>query len=214
MLRIISKKKVPKFDTAKHPVSFAFSSAGVDYFQFADPLNTPYKRGFTALTFYREMRMHCTDEFLKLHTEAMDQIFSDPQRINVGKAAMLTHQLKERLEWVFEPETAYKLASVVYFDKTEDPTLYDYDYGQKKIALWKKESSVHDFFLQQPLIRLMPFLRDFDGDLNHYSKTVEAIHKYHLETLYSVLSKMKLRTENGKSSTSSAGSRQTSQANG
>lgn len=214
MLNIAFKKKIPKFDTAKHPVSFAFSSGGVDYFQFDDPLNTPHKRGFTALTYYREMRMHCTAEYLNGHCDAMDAILGNPQSIHIGKIAMLNGQMRERLNFVFEPDTSYKFASVVFFDKTEDPTRYDYDYGQKKIALWKKDKTVSDFFLQVPVIRLMPYLSDFDGDLNTYSKTVEAINQYHLERLSEILSIMKSKTGNAKNSTSSAGSLQKSKASG
>lgn len=215
MLRILSKKKPPQFlKDAKHPVSFAFKSGDTDYFQFEDPLNTPYKRGFTALTFYREMRMHMTREYISDHTKAMDGILGDPQSISIGKISLLNEQMKERLDFVFEPDTAYKFASVVYFDKTEDPTKYDFDYGQKKIEKWKADSSVSDFFLQAPLIRLMPFLKDFDGDLNTYSKTVEAITKLHSERLYRILSTMKSRTASAKNSTSSAGSPQASKATG
>ncbi len=205
MIRLFGKHRKQKFDKAKHPISFAFECGGIKYYQFDDPLNTPYKRGFTALTFYREMRMHCTLEFLTKHVAAIEKIISNPASIHIGKIAILTNQLKERLEFVFEPETAYKFASVVYFDESEDPTLYDFKQGQKKIAHWKKHASVHDFFLQQPLIRLIPFLMDFDGDLNSYSNTVELIKKYHLEKVSEVLSTMKLSNESGKKSTSFAG---------
>jgi cell shape-determining protein MreC len=58
----------------------------------------------------------------------------------------LNNQLSERLEFIYDTDLVYKLASVVYFDEKENPEDYDWTYNQKKIDKWKKDKSINDFF--------------------------------------------------------------------
>jgi len=159
--------------TTESRIIEAFTCGGTNYYQFDDAFNMPNERALTALTYYEELRMRCTREFLQEHCEAIEGILSDPKRINIPKLAILNRQLKERLDWIFEPDIAYKLASVVYFDKTENPYRYDMKYGQKKIEHWKKTKGVDDFFLQKPLLDLIPFLKDSELNLEIYSQVLE-----------------------------------------
>ncbi len=171
-----------------HIIKEAFTCGGVMYYQFDDVYNVPYQRGLTALNFYEELRMRTTRDFLILHTKAVESILNDPKKIKIGELAMLNKQLQERLEWIFEPELLYKLASVVFFDKTESPTSYDYRYGQKKIKEWKKHSSVNDFFLQLPILKLVPFLQDCEINFPAYLKVVHEMSAAHLDNIIGNLS--------------------------
>ncbi len=134
---------------------FAFSSGGVDYFEFEDPNSLTQGRGFAALNYYKELSMSCTREFLQAHTEAIDTIIRNPKSIDIIQIAKLNLQLKERLEMVIDSLTPYKVAAVIFFDKTEDPYAFDYSYAMQKIEKWKKED-VASFFLQAPLKSLIP----------------------------------------------------------
>ena len=113
----------------KHQIVKAFKLDGVQYYQFKDINNTMSGRAFAALDFYNELDMKCNRDYLLQHTEAVDALLSDPKKINVGELYNLNKQIKERLEFILVPDIVYKLASVVYFDESEAPYDYDYQYG-------------------------------------------------------------------------------------
>ncbi len=173
-------KRKPKFNLQNdHIIKEAFTCGGVVYYQFDDVFNVPFERALTALDFYEELRMRTSRDLLLLHVTATNEA------LNKGKlteAARLNQQLKERLEWIIEPDLLYKLASVVFFDENESPYIYDHKYGQQKIKNWKKESEINAFFLQMPIIKLVPFLQDCEIDFRTYSQLVQKISKHHLDS--------------------------------
>jgi hypothetical protein len=193
--------KRSRFPLAKHEIAYAFCVNGVDYYQFADFNNIPALRGLKTTVFYQEIQMKCTVDFLKLHTEAIDNILTKP-RINIFEIKKLNDQLKQRLDLAIDTELAYKIASVVFFDKKENVTDYDYNYNAKKIAFWKANSGVQDFFLQQPLIELLPVLKDMQGNLSMYSRVVEQLNSLHLDTLLRNLQQSRTQQLKGKFSMS------------
>lgn len=172
-------KKEFRFDS-ELPIIEAFEVGGVKYYQFDSAFNTPCERALKALTYYEELKMRCTREFLQKHCNAIKEAVN---KSDINRVALLNHQLSERLELIIEPEIAYKLASVVYFDKNESPYLYDFKYAEKKIAYWKKYKGVHDFFLQKPVQSLIPFLNVSEVNLNIYSEVVENINRIHLANI-------------------------------
>jgi hypothetical protein len=181
------RTKDPKrlFPEQKHVIEHAFSVGGVDYYQFNDVFSLPYERGLMAITFYEELRMKCTYDNLKLHVEAIRTLLNEP-KIDIYKVNALNEMLGERLGMVTDVNLLYKLVSVVFFDKNENPCLYEIDYNLKKIEQWKKHKGVNDFFLQKPLQELIPFLNTVDLDLSMYSPVVEAIKEHHLQVLSSI----------------------------
>lgn len=84
-------------------------------------------------------------------------------------------RLNERLYLAFDMDLIYKLASVVFFDGTENPNIYEQKYGMQKIEKWKKFESVQDFFLRQPIKRLVPFLDGHEQHIQTYQEMVEQI---------------------------------------
>ena len=98
----------------------------------------------------------------------------------------LNAQLGERLTFPFEPEIGLKLASVVYFDDTENPYEYDAKYATEKINKWRAGAGVRDFFTREPLTELIPFLKSYEGDIKVYSETIAAINAIHSGDLLGV----------------------------
>jgi len=172
----------------EHKTIPAFISGGTQYNQFEDPFNAPCLRALTALDFYEEFRQRVSLEYLEKHTQAVDAILSDPKKINIGELARINRHLKERMK-IFNFELAYKLASVVYFDDSESPYVYDFKYGQKKIEKWKKDQTVDSFFLQQPLQQLIPSLTSSEGNLQTFSQAEAKVQKSYLDNLTSILFK-------------------------
>jgi hypothetical protein len=168
---------------------WAFTSGGVDYFEFEDPNSLTSGRGFAALNYYKELSMGCTREFLLAHTEAVDKILRDAKKIDIIEVAKLNLQLKERLEMVIDSLTPYKVAAVIFFDKTEDPYSFDYDYAMKKIERWKKEE-VASFFLQTPLKSLIPSSLLLEENFQNYMKVAKEVDKVHYKDILDVTSQL------------------------
>lgn len=172
----------------KYIVEPAFELNGIRYFQFANQEEVPTGRQFAALAIYNEMDMRCTREYLELHCKAMDKLLSDPNKIHIGYIAQLNGNLQDRLNLMVIPEFIYKLASVVFFDETESPYKYDYEYNEKKIEVWKKDGSTLDFFLQTPLKDLIPSLQSQGDVSNIYSLVAEQVAEIHHKVLTGILS--------------------------
>lgn len=167
-------------------INLAFELKGVKYYCFDDAFNVPYERALTALTYYEEYRMRCTREFLQLHVKATAEAIN---KGSLTQAAILNGQLKERLDFVIEPELLYKLASVIYFDETESPFTYDFKYNiERKLPVFKENKDLNAFFLHHHISQLVPFLKDVNMNLELYSKVVKEVTDLHLERILSNIS--------------------------
>jgi hypothetical protein len=184
------------FPDAKHIISYAFTIGERHYFRFDDPLNTPYDRALKTLVYYKELDMNCDRAFITAHTQAFDNALKQSS-INIDtlvELKQLNDQLKARLELPKEPELMYKLASVVFFDQTENPYVYEFKYGTNKIKAWKKETSLEDFFLQKPLVELIPYLQFAGENLKQFSEMTEKINEQHLDKILPMLSDIQKMT--------------------
>lgn len=166
----------------KYRIEYAFTSGGTKYYRFAEIANLPYERGLMAMLAFDELRMKCSREFLIQYADAMDKILHE-QKIDIFKIQKLNEILKQKLTLATEVDLMYKIASIVYFDKSENPAVYEPEYAEKKIAKWRKDKGVNDFFSQKPLQELMPFLQNVNTDLDSYSTMLEELKKIHTECL-------------------------------
>lgn len=182
-------KEVKKlFPGQKHIIEPAFEIAGVQYYRFNDVFQIPYERGLMALAIYEETRMKCSREYLTKHVEVTREILH-ATKVDVFKINQLNEQLNERLTLILDTDLLYKLASIVFFDGKENPVVYEPDYCRKKIEFWKLHKGVADFFLQKPLLELIPYLENVDFDLNTYSLLNKELNDLHQERLQACSSK-------------------------
>lgn len=207
LLNLFKKKvKLPEFHIkAEHKIELAFECDGVAYYHFPQVFDIPCMRAMSAVQFYEEMRMRMTKDFMLLDAEAHAKINEGLRAVLSGKTGgidlgtahkmlaesdMLISQKKERLEWIAEPETIYNLASVVYFDATENPYQFDSAHAKIKIDRWKKSNDkMLDFFLSQPISNYMPYFAQLKVDTGDYIAIVEELSKAHLEAVSQILSK-------------------------
>lgn len=166
---IFSKKPFPK---SEQIIEFAFESGGVKYYRHTSEANIPYRRALKVISIYNELDMKCTRAYLTAHTKAINNILAKTpfKSTDLFELMKLNNQLSERLEFIYDTDLVYKLASVVYFDENENPEDYDWTYNQKKIDKWKKDKSINDFFLTMPIADLVPFLKDFNMNFDSYSQ--------------------------------------------
>jgi hypothetical protein len=178
------------FAESKQVIEYAFTCGGIDYYQHTDEMNMPYRRALKALTFYKELDMKCDRLYLESHIRAMENLFGG-KKIGfdeLAKMKRLNDQLKERVEWIVVDDHIYKIASVRFFDRNENPDDYDYKYNEKKIAHWKASERTADFFLHEPLQRLVPFLKSAPPDLESYSAAIRELSQAHLDFIWQILS--------------------------
>lgn len=188
------------FPDAKHIITYAFTIGERHYFRFDDPLNTPYDRALKCLVYYRELDMNVDRKFLEAHTQAFDNVFSGSKMTtkDLVKLVDLNTQLKQRLQLPKEPDLMYKLAAVVFFDQFENPAVYEFGYGEKKIKFWKKNTSLTDFFLQKPLLELIPYLQYAGENLSQFSQMAQRATLQHSANLLPLLSDVQKMTLQGK----------------
>jgi len=169
-------------------VSHAFTCGGVKYFELDSIYNLPTQRGKAAIQIYEEVRMKCEYEDLLAHTAAVDNLFkADIKFKQLSELKKLNDSLTERLKIAIDPELIYKFASVVFFDKSESPIVWDAEYAKKKIARWKKHMDVNDFFLSEPMIRLLPFLKLPDVNFQSFSQIAQELRNVHWEQVLELL---------------------------
>jgi hypothetical protein len=207
----LQASNTPKFiENPLSPVEFAFNDGVEDYYQHVDPFGAPCMRALAAITAYEELRKRTTreldllevDEVLKQVEKAKESISGGKGLINLNKTIEALQQIeyvaqskKARLDFIFEPETAYKFAAVVFFDKNESPLRYDSVYGQRKIDRWKKDMTVSDFFFRQPINRLIPFSGESELNLDQYSSVVTKIMSLQYQRLSTIKSNEHSTTE-------------------
>jgi len=182
----------------RYRIVYAFTSGGRKYYTYEDITNLPVERGLTALQVYNEVEMRCSVKFLRRYTEAMDKVLH-AQKIDIFEINRMNEMLKQRLSLSIDVDLLYKLASVVFFDKNENPLLYEPAYAEKKIARWRKDQKVSAFFSQKPMKELMPFLANVGYDLDAYTPINQEINETH-EQLIRTITSMKEQSamRNGK----------------
>lgn len=183
-----AKPKFRPFNNGENAVE-AFKHNGKTYYHFTDSFKIPASRALCALAIYEELRMRCSKEYLEKHIRATELILSpENKRINLSDLALINNNLKERLNLAPFPDHVYKLASVTFFDETESPYAYDFKYNEKKIAEWKKDPALLDFFLQTQFKDLMPFSTTSQIDADNYFAVAALVDKTHQHALQRIIS--------------------------
>jgi len=163
----------------KYKVIPAFSLAGTDYWMYDSAMEVPTGRFFAAMGIYTEMEMNVDKDYLTSHCKAMEKLLSDRNKIQLTYIMQLNVNLKERLELMPMPEYIHKLASVIFFDKSESLYSYDYEYNKLKIEKWKAAGGTLDFFSKTPLKELVPALSMPASDSQTYLRLTSLIKETH-----------------------------------
>ena len=153
-------------------IVFAFKSGDRNYFMFSAELNMPYTRYMSALDIYDELEQGLNPGVIKKFINTLNSICVDPKLKNVEqvkqKIGIATFLIEERINIHVSLSSHMKLATVRYFDETEDITGYDHEYNVQKIKHWTENHDVQDFFFMQPIRNFIPQLTDFQGNLAKY----------------------------------------------
>lgn len=118
-----------------------------------------------------EMRMD-----IETLTRYLDEIDKNLDSGKLSKVAIASYAIRSRASMGFEPETIERLASVVYFDETEDLSDYKPEYGTEKIEYWKKKEFM-GFFLTRPIDELCGLRGTSEESLKNYIHQIEVSKK-------------------------------------
>lgn len=203
LIRKILKPGFKPFSSFPYRVVPAFEMGGVTYYEVENMFNTPCMRALAAITYYEEVRMKCNFEYLEAWSLAQGNIITQAKQlfsVQNGKLNLnaiieklndldqRNARLKERLKLSVDLDAVYKLASVVYFDDTENPYQYEMQYGLAKIEFWKKQEDAAAFFLRMPIKRLVPYLNGQSENILFYQQVVEQIKEQDTKEVLSNLS--------------------------
>lgn len=173
----------------RYKIVEAFIHKGTRYLMYENPVDVPTARMLAANGIYCEMEMKCDKEYLDLHCKAVDKILNENKKgINVTYLAQLNTNLRERLNLMPLPDFVYKLASVIFFDESESEVSYDFAYNAQKIAKWKEDPELLDFFLSRLASELIPSLKPAEKSSHMFFQVAEKIDKIHRDNLTKALS--------------------------
>lgn len=180
----------------EHHIEHVFTCGGTPYFRFTDAFSIPCERAMDAIHVYQEFKNHTDDEFLMLHCLAKKKLY-EANPIKLFEIKKLDDQLEERLNMALPPPRLIEaLATVLYFDESENPYKYDRAHAEKKKKKWREETitgvdgitKAYDFFLLQPLKDLIPSLELQESEIQNYLTITQMIDKEHLKTIFTSLS--------------------------
>lgn len=154
-----NKEAEPVFNMAqpdvKDAVELGFTCAGREYYRFKDEREIPAGRYVHIDAFLKEHEIRMDIETLKGYIQLMeDEINAKDGAISIHNLSVIIYKLKTRTNMAWNIDTIKRLASVIYFDRTENLKGYDEEYGKKKITFWDENKNL-DFFLQTPIAELL-----------------------------------------------------------
>lgn len=161
-------RKIENHPEFKRPINETVKIDGVQYYEFVEPTDMPPVRYSRMMDFIDEMNLKITYKSLSDLLTKQKEAFDTGQYTDV---AIINGELLRRTEYAINFDSAYKLASCVFFNlkDNEDLTDYDVDYNEKKIEIFKREK-IEGFFLKTPMKRYLPLGDLSDGDLQTYLK--------------------------------------------
>jgi hypothetical protein len=120
---------------------------GVQYYEFVSVSDMPEAR----MVHYNHLRQ---ESQLGVDRTTLNKYFEEMKKANdkgeASRLGSLIYMLQDTINNCTNIETLYNLSALVYFDKTEDLTCFDYDYNARKIAGFKALPN-QSFFLKRLL---------------------------------------------------------------
>lgn len=146
--------------TALHPdykrlIQYAFTSTNnegksIDFYQFESAADMPIARYQIYSDFLEDYNRRFSNEELKdAVAMAREQLISGEDDA-AYKCLSILEYINERTSMAMDIDLFLQFCSVAFFTIDEDLLSYDYDIGDQKIKLWRREG-LHAFFLKKPV---------------------------------------------------------------
>jgi len=154
-----------------HKIEFAFQSGNKKYYQFTEEFEIPAGRYKWISAYLQEHDLRIAPNVLSDYCDQMDAA------INQGKlsqVAIIVEKIRGRTKLAFNPDTIKRLASVIYFDETEDLSDMSLSYSAEKIKNWDKNDTVA-FFLTRPIRELLGLNDTSETLLRNYLTSIRIL---------------------------------------
>lgn len=176
----------------EHEVELAFISGGMKYYKFVNEFKIPYERGVAAADIWAEFdeRMDSKD-----HKSAYKSIIEYARKGDLVEVAKEAEFCLERMDNITNVDLMYKMASVLYFDESENCYGYDYEYNEKKRKLWQKDKDIDSFFLKTALVDYLPSSHGSKINTLEYTQEQRKQILNHLKHRLSILSEGSKKTD-------------------
>lgn len=127
--------------------------------------------------FLAEVNLRMSASILTSYLDTLEKNLDGTRGVvNLGKAFQIIYAMRTRVNLGFDPSLVKRLASIVYFDETEDLSDYDKAYCDAKIKFWEKHDC-YDFFLTRPIAELCNLNGSSVTALKTYIQTAEQLIK-------------------------------------
>jgi len=202
-LKITDPKKVKIHPIYNKVIEYSFTCDGIHYYKLVSPSDIYQDRASFMIQFSTEMDMRLTSDMLN---EYMDQIIAatviKDNQIDLGAIQTIAHEINYRQEWLFEPDSLMRMASVIFFDLKEDIRTFDWQYNTDKMDTWKKKEKVLPFLIGQLIDGHNPFLNLSKNDSHLYLRKQKEV----IERQQAYLAKAKASMPKSKKESKTSGS--------
>lgn len=153
----------PDFADAVEP---AFMVGDVQYYRFKSEVRMPWSRYMILQTLLHAQDLRMDHELLAGFIQVMKKAINITVKGTIDLTVLIKtlDAMDSRMIMAFEINTTYALASVMYFDETEDMYHYDKPHNEKKVKTWM-EAKVVDFFYMRPMGELLGLSNTSPQDL-------------------------------------------------
>lgn len=183
LFKIKDPKKVTLHPRYNKHIKYGFSTGDRHYYRFAHDYDIFESRFSYLKTFYQEVENKLTSQDINEFGGATRTYLEDykkslhkgePKPELLEKAIELQKEMEYRSEWLFEPTSLFKYASVIYFDLQEDVLDYDVEYNHDKIRLWSKKKELLRTLLKELMENVEGLLSLSKDDFHHYLSELQA----------------------------------------
>jgi hypothetical protein len=151
-------------------IQYKFTCNGKHYYQYVhDHVMARLRYSFLSKFNNETFELKINSDTLNSFMDKIIELCNSNKSVEAGR---LAYEVKERSEWLIEPEALYKLASVFYFDLNEKWDEYDEDYNAKKIDDFKKKDLIQ-YFLKELSNVQEDFLESSKLDLATYIQNLQ-----------------------------------------
>lgn len=159
---------------------------GEQYYEFENIADIPETRRMEYNSLREEAVMGITREML---IEIFEGIIESNDKGKVSNVGSLAFMAKDMVANITSKEILYKMASLMYFTEDEDLSMYDLDYNNRKIELFKQIKD-QSFFFARLLDNGLKINGDpLRSDIQKYLRESEIKEKAYLRLLFEMLGK-------------------------
>lgn len=177
-LQWLKSKEVPfniDHPDYKDKVEFMFECDGEKYYKFKEEYEIPTGRYIHIDACLREHEMRMSLPLLKAFIEELKANTNGKTgQIDLHAVNVILYNIETRVNLAFDPDTIKRLASVIYFDKSERLNGFDKDHAAKKIASWEKQKFT-DFFFKTPIRELLGLQDISETSLLNYMEEAKQV---------------------------------------